>query len=167
MIALYRVKNWIEEQGLLPDSGLVIAGVVRRGGFHGYGPYAPSDLAIRAAGLCPCEPRYPWRRRGQGPGVCGRVVPVSGTFPAGYYRQMCRESPKIRRRAGSLRQTGAVCVFPKPCGGRKRPYCTAHTRSDQAETVLLHLIQGAGAKGNTRSSVFRQSAGILFARCCV
>lgn len=145
--ALYRVKNWIEEQRLLPDSGLVIAGV--SGGADSMAMAHMLHRLLPPGRLVCAHVNH---------GIRGKEADSDQAF----VEQWCREQGipcrvLLADVPGEAQKTGEgleVCgrrlrytFFQGLVTGENDRIATAHTRSDQAETVLLHLLQGAGAKG--------------------
>ncbi len=145
--ALYRVKNWIEEQGLLPDSGLVIAGV--SGGADSMAMVHMLHRILPSVRLVCAHVNH---------GIRGEEADRDQAFVEEWCRERdipCRvlqaDVPGEAQKSGEgLEACGRrvrYAFFQSLVVGENDRIATAHTRSDQAETVLLHLIQGAGAKG--------------------
>lgn len=144
---LYRVKNWIEEQGLLPDSGVVIAGL--SGG---------ADSMAMAHMLCRLLPAGRLVCAHVNHGIRGEAADGDQAFVEEWCREQgipCRvlraDVPAEAKKTGEgLEVCGRrvrYAFFQSLATGENDRIATAHTRSDQAETVLLHLVQGAGARG--------------------
>lgn len=145
--ALYRVKSWIEEQRLLPDSGLVIAGL--SGGADSMAMAHMLHQLLPAGRLVCAHINH---------GIRGEAADGDQAFVEDWCR---KEGIPLRvLRANVPQEAQKTGEGLEACGRRVRydffqslalgendRIATAHTRSDQAETVLLHLVQGAGARG--------------------
>lgn len=145
--ALYRVKSWIEEQELLPDSGLVIAGV--SGGADSMAMAHMLHRILSPGRLICAHVNH---------GIRGDEADGDQTFVEEWCREQeipCRvlqadvpaESQKTGEGLEACGRRVRYAFFESLLTGENDRIATAHTRSDQAETVLLHLLQGAGAKG--------------------
>lgn len=145
--ALYRVKNWIEEQGLLSNSGLVIAGV--SGGADSMAMVHMLHRILPQGRLVCAHVNH---------GIRGEEADGDQAFVEEWCREQgipCRvlqadvpgEAQKTGEGLEACGRRVRYAFFQSLAGGKNDRIATAHTRSDQAETVLLHLLQGAGAKG--------------------
>ena len=145
--ALYRVKSWIEEQRLLPDSGLVIAGL--SGGADSMAMAHMLHQLLPAGRLVCAHINH---------GIRGEAAERDQAFVEDWCRkegiplQVLRANvPEEAKKTGEgLEACGRrvrYAFFQSLSLGENDRIATAHTRSDQAETVLLHLVQGAGARG--------------------
>lgn len=144
---LQKVRRWIEEEGLFPQTGRIIAAL--SGG---------ADSLAMTAMLASLFPKERILCAHVNHGIRGEEAQADEAFVA----QWCREQglalevlhadvPGEARRSGEgLEACGRrvrYAFLEKLAPGENDRIATAHTRSDQAETVLLHLLQGAGLRG--------------------
>ena len=150
--ALQRVRAWMEEQQMLPIGGLPIGGKIVVGLSGGADSIAMTDLLVRLFGKEPI--------------LCAHVNHgIRGEEADGveqFVKEWCRERglaleilqadvPAEAQKTGEgLEACGRrirYAFFEKLAAKEGDRIATAHTMSDQGETLLLHLLQGTGLRG--------------------